>query len=197
MSQRGNDGQPGHRVRRAPCRTICEVARAQHSESEHFESEHSESVGMRHLGAAPQVLAQGAAARWRLTTGTARRAAPWAAWLGLSTQLEMEPPPAACAVPPSPCSAVPSMGKLHRGHTFFFFSHSSAQPEWKVCKHGSVRTCGIGGLHGSEAIRGHPRPSEGGQSAHALRGPLGRRAALSVPSTGHVRTHLVATANVL
>jgi len=137
-------------------RRVVPVARAQHSESEHFESEkseseQSESVGMRHLGAAPQVLAQGAAARWRLT-GTARRAAPLAAWLGLSTQLVMGPPPAACAVPPSPCSAVPSMGKLHRGHTFFFFSHSSAQPEWKVCKHGSVRTCGIGGLHGSEVI---------------------------------------------
>ena len=71
----------------------------------------------------------------------------------------MEPPPAACA---APCSAVPSMGKLHRGHTFFFFSHSSAQPEWNVCKQGNVRTCGIEGVRGSEAIRG-------GQRARAAR----------------------------
>ena len=54
------------------------------------------------------------------------------------------------------------MGKLHRGHTFFFFSHSSAQPEWNVCKQGNVRTCGIEGVRGSEAIRG-------GQRARAAR----------------------------
>ena len=49
-------------------------------------------------------------------------------------------------------------------------------------------------------LRGHPRGPESARrtsSEGELRGPLGRRAALSMPSTGHVCTHLVATANVL
>ena len=41
---------------------------------------------------------------------------------------------------PRSSSPVPSMGKLQSGQTFFFCSHSSAHAEWKVCRHGNVRT---------------------------------------------------------
>ena len=63
-----------HRVRPAPCRTICDVARAQHSESGT-----QQALGGATSAQLPNVLAQCAAARWRLT-GTARRRRPrqWA-----------------------------------------------------------------------------------------------------------------------